>query len=153
MFRKILVSLTGFESDDAALDTAYLVGRLFNAHIHCICARPGPAQVAIGATPFEIGAAMNAAELIADLQKENELRAKNARLSFDRFCKRWDVSRTDVSADNCVSATWQNISGDEVEAYLLANKLVASNDRAADAPTNQPCAHEMPDPAPLNFKR
>jgi nucleotide-binding universal stress UspA family protein len=118
MFRKILVSLTGFESDDAALDTAYLVGRLFNAHIHCICARPGPAQVAIGATPFEIGAAMNAAELIADLQKENELRAKNARLSFDRFCKRWDVSRTDVSADNCVSATWQNISGDEVEATI-----------------------------------
>ena len=46
-----------------------------------------------------------------------------------------------------------DVSGDEVEAYLLANKLVSANDRAADAPTNQPCAHEMPDPAPLNFKR
>jgi|SRR5687767_10883976 glutaredoxin len=46
-----------------------------------------------------------------------------------------------------------DVSGDEVEAFLLANKLVSANDRAADAPTNQPCAHEMPDPAPLNFKR
>ena len=46
-----------------------------------------------------------------------------------------------------------DVSGDEVEAFLLANKLVSANDRAADAPTNQPCAHEMPDPASLNFKR
>src|SRR5688572_23808507 len=34
-----------------------------------------------------------------------------------------------------------DISGDEVESYLLANRLVAPNDRAADAPTNAPCAH------------
>ena len=46
-----------------------------------------------------------------------------------------------------------DISGDEVEAYLVANKLVEQNDRAADAPTNQPCAHEMPQSAPLNFRR
>ena len=45
------------------------------------------------------------------------------------------------------------ISGDEVEAYLLANQLVQANDRAADAPTNQPCAHEMPQSAPLSFKQ
>jgi glutaredoxin len=46
-----------------------------------------------------------------------------------------------------------DVSGDEVEAYLVANKLVGSTDRAADAPTNQPCAHEMPQSAPLNFRR
>ena len=43
-----------------------------------------------------------------------------------------------------------DISGEEVEAWMLANKVVAPNDRQADAPTNQPCAHEMPS-APLNF--
>ena len=59
--RRILVSLTGFDSDDAALDTAYLAARLFEAHLHCICARPGPGQIVIGASPFEIGSAMNAA--------------------------------------------------------------------------------------------
>jgi len=119
MFRKILVSLTGFESDGAALDTAALVGRLFEAQIDCICARPGPAQIAIGAAPFEIGAAMNAAELIADLQKENELRTKNARLSFEAFCRKWRVPLSDgPAANHGPSATWREISGDEIETTI-----------------------------------
>lgn len=46
-----------------------------------------------------------------------------------------------------------DISGEEVEAYLLANKLVATTDRTPDAPINQPCAHEMPQAAPLQFRR
>ena len=46
-----------------------------------------------------------------------------------------------------------DISGEEVEEYLLANSLVQPTDRAADAPTNQPCAHEMPPSAPLTFRR
>ena len=36
-----------------------------------------------------------------------------------------------------------DVSGDEVEAYLLANKIVENTDREADAPTNQPCENEM----------
>ncbi len=46
-----------------------------------------------------------------------------------------------------------DVSGDEVETYLLANGLTEKTDRPADAPTNQPCAHEMPEAAPLQFKR
>lgn len=47
-----------------------------------------------------------------------------------------------------------DISGDEVEAYMLANKLIQPSAKAPDAPTNQPCAHEMPGaPSPLNFRR
>ncbi|HZR20333.1 MAG TPA: glutaredoxin [Verrucomicrobiae bacterium] len=46
-----------------------------------------------------------------------------------------------------------DVSGDEVEAYLVANKLVQQNERPADAPTNQPCAHELPESAPLSFRR
>ena len=46
-----------------------------------------------------------------------------------------------------------DVSGDEVEAYLVANRLVVANAQPADAPTNQPCAHEMPQAAPLSFKR
>ncbi len=45
-----------------------------------------------------------------------------------------------------------DVSGDEVEAYLVANGLVGGTDRQADAPTNQPCAHEMPQAAPLQFQ-
>ena len=54
----------------------------------------------------------------------------------------------------CVEINGQmlpDISGEEVEAWLLANQIVAPNERAADAPTNQPCAHEMPQSAPMSF--
>src|SRR6266496_5654952 len=37
-----------------------------------------------------------------------------------------------------------DVSGEEVETYLLASKLVAPNERAPDSPINQPCANEMP---------
>lgn len=46
-----------------------------------------------------------------------------------------------------------DISGEEVEAWMLANKLVTPNTRQPDAPTNQPCAHEMPQAAPMQFRR
>lgn len=36
-----------------------------------------------------------------------------------------------------------DVSGEEVEAYLLANKLVGATEKAADAPTNAPCADEV----------
>src|SRR6201996_1754599 len=45
-----------------------------------------------------------------------------------------------------------DISGEEVEAYMLANGLVTGTDRQADAPTNQPCAHEMPQSSPMQFQ-
>ena len=46
-----------------------------------------------------------------------------------------------------------DVSGDEVEAFLLANAIVAPNARSADAPTNEPCATHEPEPAPLPFRR
>src|SRR5277367_2846063 len=32
-----------------------------------------------------------------------------------------------------------DISGEEVESFLLTNQLVSANTRTPDAPTNQPC--------------
>ena len=46
-----------------------------------------------------------------------------------------------------------DISGEEVETWMLANHIVTPNDRIPDAPINPPCAHEMPANAPLNFLR
>jgi glutaredoxin len=37
-----------------------------------------------------------------------------------------------------------DVSGDEVETYLLSKSLVSANERQPDAPTNQACAHELP---------
>ena len=44
-----------------------------------------------------------------------------------------------------------DISGEEVEAWMLANQVVTPNARAAEGPTNQPCVHEMPQAAPMSF--
>jgi monothiol glutaredoxin len=46
-----------------------------------------------------------------------------------------------------------DISGEEVEAYMLSHGLIQPSSAAPDAPTNQPCAHEMPQSAPLQFRR
>ena len=46
-----------------------------------------------------------------------------------------------------------DISGEEVEAWMLANKLVTPNDVAPEAPTNQACAHELPSVSSINFRR
>jgi len=45
-----------------------------------------------------------------------------------------------------------DVSGEEVEAFLLANGFVAASAQEADAPTNQPCAHEMPAPSTIRFR-
>ncbi len=45
-----------------------------------------------------------------------------------------------------------DVSGDEVEAYLLAHQLVTPTDRQAEAPTNAPCADEMAAPANVRFR-
>jgi len=37
-----------------------------------------------------------------------------------------------------------DISGEEVESWLLAHQLIQPNDRQPEAPINQPCAHERP---------
>ena len=56
----------------------------------------------------------------------------------------------------CVEVNGQmlaDVSGEEVEAFLLANRLVQPNQRAADAPTNQACATHEPETAWIPFKR
>src|SRR5919106_5798844 len=56
------------------------------------------------------------------------------------------VEKSGQMLSPCVEVNGQmlaDVSGEEVEAFLLANKLVQASDKAADAPTNQPCANEM----------
>ncbi len=44
-----------------------------------------------------------------------------------------------------------DISGEEVEAYLLANNLATPNGRQPDAPINEACANEMPRDASIQI--
>lgn len=46
-----------------------------------------------------------------------------------------------------------DVSGEEVEAWLLKNGYVRPNDRTPDAPINQPCANEIPATNPMQFRQ
>ena len=56
------------------------------------------------------------------------------------------MQKTNQTLQPCVEVDGHmlvDVSGEEVEAYLLANGIVSTTDQEADAPTNQPCADEV----------
>jgi glutaredoxin len=70
------------------------------------------------------------------------------------------VEKTGQMKQPCVEVNGHilaDVSGEEVEAWLLANRVVQPSAAAPEAPINQPCAHELPGaepaPAPLAFRR
>jgi monothiol glutaredoxin len=66
------------------------------------------------------------------------------------------IEKTGQMLSPCVEINGQmlpDVSGEEVESYLVSKNLVQSSDQQPDAPTNQPCAHEMPSESPMQFKR
>jgi glutaredoxin len=64
---------------------------------------------------------------------------------------RWEMeTKTGQPLSPCVEINDKmlaDVSGDEVEAYLVDNKLVQPNEAEAGVPTNAPCAHEQHDSA------
>lgn len=64
---------------------------------------------------------------------------------------RWEMeTKTGQPLSPCVEINDKmlaDVSGDEVEAYLMENKLVQPNEAEAGVPTNAPCAHEQHDSA------
>jgi len=119
MFKTILVPLTGFDSDNTALDTAYLAGRPFDAHIVCVHVRADPAHLAAKSSVYDLGTGASGAEFFAALEEENDLRSKRARIAFAEFCQRWQVSVSDTHAGSKgVSATWREVKGDEVDTTI-----------------------------------
>ena len=45
-----------------------------------------------------------------------------------------------------------DVSGDEVEAWMLANNVVEPTNTEADAPTDQPCPDEVSEEQSMQFK-
>jgi len=66
------------------------------------------------------------------------------------------IEKTGQMLSPCVEVNGKmlpDVSGEEVEAYLLASALISPNGRAPEAPTNQAYAHETPPaPATIRFK-
>ena len=64
---------------------------------------------------------------------------------------RWEMeSKSGQPLSPCIEINDKmlaDISGDEVEQYLVENKLVEANAADAGVPTDAPCAHEQHDSA------
>lgn len=66
------------------------------------------------------------------------------------------IEKTGQMLSPCVEINGQmlpDISGEEVEAYLLSQNLVTPNSNQPDAPTNQACATHEPEAAWVPFRR
>ena len=115
MFQSVLVPLTGFDSDKAALETAYLAGRLFGAHIACLWVRPNPAHFSVGAMESYFVNDAAAAKFLA----EEELRTEAARLAFAEFCENRQVMLAEAPpGTKGVSAASRELVGNAVETTL-----------------------------------
>ena len=65
------------------------------------------------------------------------------------------IQKTNQMLQPCVEVNGDmlaDVSGEEVEAYLLAKNLIANTDREADAPTNQACGHEIDNGQEINLR-
>ncbi len=59
------------------------------------------------------------------------------------------IEKTGQTLSPCVEVNGHmlaDVSGEEVEKWMIAHNLVTPNDRPAEAPTNAGCAHEEPAP-------
>ncbi len=70
------------------------------------------------------------------------------------------VEKTGQTKQPCVEIGGRmlaDVSGEEVEAWMLQNGVVTANSIVPEVPINQPCAHEMPgaqaEPSPMSFRR
>jgi nucleotide-binding universal stress UspA family protein len=120
VFKSILVPLTGFESDTTALETAYLAGRLFDAHLNCLWIRPRPAHFTPEALESHFVNEATAAKFLA----EDDLRTEAARIAFAEFCQRRKMALVNAPpGPKDVSASSPECVGDVVETTIAQSRF------------------------------
>ncbi len=82
-YRRLLLPLTGTAAGEAALATALIVARIWNAHLHCLHVRVDARDVAPLAGEGLSGAMIE--EMMAATERESGERAGRVRALFERF--------------------------------------------------------------------
>jgi nucleotide-binding universal stress UspA family protein len=82
-YRRLLLPMTGTAAGEAALATALMVARIWNAHVHCLHVRVDARDVAPLAGEGLSGAMIE--EMMAATERESGDRASRVRALFDRF--------------------------------------------------------------------
>jgi glutaredoxin len=88
--------------------------------------------------------------------KKYDLRYEDRDIINDPAQRQEMIEKSGQMLSPCVEVNGQllaDVSGEEVEAYLLANNLVSPNMAAPEAPINEPCATHEPESSPLPFRQ
>ena len=122
--RKVLLPLTGTEAGEAALATALLIARIWNAHVTALHVRVDARDVAPLAGEGLSGAMIE--EMMSATERESTDRAHAVRTMFDRFVAQHGVPVSEPRhAGGVASASFAAVTGREED-------LVAQQARLAD---------------------
>ena len=122
--RKILLPLTGTAAGEAALSTALITARIWNAHVTALHVRVDSRDVAPLAGEGLSGAMIE--EMMSATEKESSDRAHAVHSMFDRFVARHDVLVAEARyGATTATASYATVTGREED-------LVAQQARLAD---------------------
>ncbi|MCS6933494.1 MAG: universal stress protein [Acetobacteraceae bacterium] len=124
-FRRILLPLTGTAAGEAALHTALMVAKIWNAHVHCLHVRVDARDVAPLAGEGLSGAMIE--EMMAATEREAGERAARVRALFDRFVQGKDVTIAESAeaARKAPGATlsFESVAGREEDLVAQQSRL------------------------------
>lgn len=122
--RKLLLPLTGTAAGEAALSTALMIARKFNAHVTALHVRVDSRDVAPLAGEGLSGAMIE--EMMAATEKESGDRAHAVRSMFERFVARQEVTVSEPHpGSHHATASFASVTGREED-------IVAQQARLAD---------------------
>jgi nucleotide-binding universal stress UspA family protein len=144
--RKLLLPLTGTEAGEAALATAVLVARMWNAHISALHVRVDSRDVAPLAGEGLSGAMIE--EMMSATEKESAERAGAVRALFDRFVTANDIRVTGARyGSDHATASFASVVGreDDLVAQLarLADLTVVPHPEAGEDTSSTDALHAV----------
>ncbi|WP_419900094.1 universal stress protein [Roseomonas sp. USHLN139] len=124
-YRRLLLPLTGTAAGEAALNTALMVARTWNAHVHCLHVRVDARDVAPLAGEGLSGAMIE--EMMAATERESGERAGRVRALFEKFVQGRDVTIA-LSAESALKTegptlSFESIAGREEDVVAQQSRL------------------------------
>lgn len=125
-YRRLLLPLTGTAAGEAALATALMVARIWNAHVHCLHVRVDARDVAPLAGEGLSGAMIE--EMMAATERESGDRASRVRALFEKFA----AGSADVAIANSAETalktagptlSFESIAGREEDVVAQQSRL------------------------------
>ncbi|WP_291297646.1 universal stress protein [Elioraea sp.] len=124
-YRKLLLPVIGTEAGEAALATAFMAARIWQAHVHGLHVRIDPRDVAPLAGEGLSGAMIE--EMMSATERESSERAKGVQAMFARFIAEHDIPATSdpVAAFSAgrVTASFGSVVGREEDIVAQQARL------------------------------